>query len=93
MARIQSAVKNIRKSRKRNAINRARRSQLRTEIRKIRSLLEGKKTTEAKGALNHSLSVIDRAVSKGVLHRNAAARHKSRLMRRMATLEKTRAKA
>lgn len=88
MARIQSAVKNIRKSRKRNAINRARRSQLRTEIRKIRSLLEGKKTDEAQGALKRSVSVIDRAVSKGVLHRNAAARHKSRLMRRMAALGK-----
>lgn len=90
MARIQSAIKNIRKSRKRNAINRARRSQLRTEIRKLRRLLGRKEAKPAPGALARTMSIIDRAVSKGVLHRNAAARHKSRLMRRLNALEKSR---
>jgi small subunit ribosomal protein S20 len=88
VARIQSAVKNIRKSRKRNVINRARRSQLRTEIKKMRRFLDRKDPRAARGALSHALSVIDRAVSKGVLHRNAASRHKSRLTRHVAALEK-----
>lgn len=88
MARIKSAVKNIRKSRKRRDINRARRSALRTQIKKMRVLLEKKQGSEARKALPTALSTIDRAVSKGVLHRNAAARHKSRLMRHVASLEK-----
>lgn len=91
MARIESNVKNIRKSRKRNAINRARRSALRTEIKKLRTLLDRKSAKDARGALTHAISVIDRSVSKGVLHRNAAARHKSRLSRRVAALEKAKA--
>ena len=88
MARIKSAVKNIRKSRKRRDINRARRSALRSQIRKMRRLLEKKNGAEARKALPTALSTIDRAVGKGVLHRNAAARHKSRLMRHVTALEK-----
>lgn len=88
MARIKSAVKNIRKSRKRRDINRARRSALRSQIKKLRRLLDKKNGAEAKKALPAALSTIDRAVSKGVLHRNAAARHKSRLSRHVAGLQK-----
>jgi small subunit ribosomal protein S20 len=90
VARIKSAVKNIRKSRKRNAINRARRSQLRSQLRRMRQLLAGKDAKGARGALERTVSVLDRAVGKGVLHRNAAARHKSRLMRHVAELERGR---
>jgi small subunit ribosomal protein S20 len=88
VARIQSAVKNIRKSRKRRDINRARRSALRTQIKKMRLLLDKKDGAGARKALPTALSTIDRAVSKGVMHRNAAARHKSRLTRHVASLEK-----
>ena len=88
MARIKSAIKNIRKTRTRNVINRARRSQLRSQIRKMRSLLGAKDLQAVRGALRDTLSTIDRAVSKGVLHRNAAARHKSRLMRNIAVLSR-----
>ena len=88
MARIQSAVKNIRKSRKRRDINRARRSALRSQIKKMRLLLEKKDGAGARKSLPTALSTIDRAVSKGVMHRNAAARHKSRLTRHVASLEK-----
>ena len=90
MARIQSAVKNIRKSRRRNAVNRARRSQLRTGLRRLRRLASGKDADAARQALPGVVSVIDRAVQKGVLHRNAAARHKSRLMKRLAAAGKGR---
>jgi small subunit ribosomal protein S20 len=89
VARIQSALKNIRKSRRRNAINRARRSQLRTRIRRMRTLV-AKKDKAARAALSETVSTIDRAVRKGVLHRNAAARHKSRIMRALASAEKSR---
>lgn len=86
MARIQSAVKNIRKNRRRNAVNRARRSALRGQIRKLRALLARKDRDGARRALNATLSIIDRSVSKGIIHRNAAARYKSRLTRQVGAL-------
>ncbi len=89
MARIKSALKNIRKNGRRNAINRARRSQLRTRVRRMRTLI-AKKDTQARAFISETVSTIDRAVRKGVLHRNAAARHKSRLMKGLAAAEKSR---
>jgi len=89
VARIQSALKNIRKNRRRNLINRARRSQLRTKVRRMRTLI-AKKDAEARAYLRETVSTIDRAVRKGVLHKNAAARHKSRLMKGVAAAEKSR---
>jgi small subunit ribosomal protein S20 len=86
VARIQSAVKNIRKNRRRNAVNRARRSALRGQIRKLRALLARKDRDGARRALNATLSIIDRSVSKGIIHRNAAARYKSRLTRQVGAL-------
>ncbi len=90
MARIQSAVKNIRKNRRRNRVNRARRSSLRTQIKKLRELLASKNAEGARKALTPTLSVIDRSVTKGILHRNAAARYKSRLTRQVAALGRAR---
>ena len=88
MGRIKSAIKNQRKSRRRNLINRSRRSSLRTGLKKMRRLLDGKKVKEAKAAVTETIATIDRAVRKGVLHRNAAARHKSRLMKHVNELGK-----
>ena len=88
MPRIQSAIKNQRKNRRRNLINRSRRSGLRTGLKKMRRLIETKNVKEAATAVNVTISTIDRAVRKGVLHRNAAARHKSRLMRHVNALGK-----
>lgn len=86
MARIQSAVKNIRKNARRNEINRARRTRLRTQLRKIREILAKKDAAAAKKALPATLSLLDRSLSKGIIHRNAAARHKSRLTKQVAAL-------
>ncbi len=83
MARIQSAVKNIRKNRRRNAINTARRSQLRSQIKKLRSLVALKDTAGARRELSKTLSLLDRSAGKGIIHRNTAARHKSRLTRQV----------
>jgi len=83
VARIQSAVKNIRKNRRRNAINTARRSQLRSQIKKLRSLVALKDTAGARRELSKTLSLLDRSAGKGIIHRNTAARHKSRLTRQV----------
>ena len=89
MARIKSAIKNIRQNRRNNVINRARRSRLRTQIKKLREHLEKGEAAAAGGALGATLSLIDRAWRKGTLHRNAAARYKSRLSRRVNALQKS----
>ena len=86
MARIQSAVKNIRKNRRRNAINTARRSHLRSQIKKLRSLVAQKDAAGARRALTKTLSLLDRSAGKGIIHRNNAARHKSRLTRQVNAL-------
>ena len=90
MARIKSAVKNIRKNRRRNVINRARRSQLRSQLRKLRELLARKDADGARRALPSTLAVIDRSLSKGIIHRNTAARYKSRLSRQVGALGRAR---
>ncbi len=67
----------MRQSEKRRTINRSNRTKVRTYIKKLRSALESKQ--DLGQVLPETISVIDKAVQKGVLHANAAARYKSRL--------------
>jgi small subunit ribosomal protein S20 len=82
MPNHKSAEKRVRQNERRRAVNRSNRSRLRTAVKELRSALEkgGKSATEM---LPTTVSEIDKAVQKGVLHRNAAARHKSRLTARV----------
>jgi small subunit ribosomal protein S20 len=77
MPNHKSAEKRVRQSEKRRAINRGNRTKVRTYIKKLRTALDGKQDLEQ--VLPETISVIDKAVQKGVLHANAAARYKSRL--------------
>lgn len=78
MPNHKSAEKRMRQNEKRRLVNRNNRGRLRTGIKKLRAALEG--DAGALGTLlPETISLIDKAVQKGVLHRNAAARHKSRL--------------
>jgi small subunit ribosomal protein S20 len=86
VARIQSAIKNRRKNLRRNAINRARRSRLRGQLRRIRALIDRKDADGAHKVLDATLSTIDRSLTKGIIHRNTAARYKSRLTRQVRAL-------
>lgn len=81
MANTRSAIKNIRKNERRRAINKSRRGALRSQIKKLRSLVSAKNTEAAAKELVHTISVIDRSIRKGILHKNTAARTKSRLSR------------
>ena len=78
MPNHKSAEKRMRQNEKRREINRGHRSRLRTEIKKLRAALAAG-GDEAQSLLPQTVSTIDKAVQKGVLHRNAAARYKSRL--------------
>lgn len=73
MPRIKSSIKDVRRTRRRRLVNRMANSNLRTAIKKARV---AEPTAEQ---LSQAFKVIDKAVKTGLLHRNAAARHKSRL--------------
>jgi small subunit ribosomal protein S20 len=76
-----SAMKQQRQDVKRRARNRRNVSQLKTQVKKLRGLVHAGDAEAARAALNETVSAIDRAAKKGVIHDNAAARAKSRLTR------------
>ncbi|MEJ7846556.1 MAG: 30S ribosomal protein S20 [Pyrinomonadaceae bacterium] len=86
MANHKSAVKRVRQNEKRNLINRGNRSKLRTQIKKLRTALGGTDKAQSTELLNPTVSLIDKAVNKGLIHRNTAARYKSRLTKHVANL-------
>lgn len=79
MPNHKSAEKRVRQSEKRRAINRGHRSKVRTYIKKLRVALDSGKSEDVQNVLPEVISVIDKSVQKGVMHKNAAARYKSRL--------------
>ena len=79
MPNHKSAEKRVRQNEKRREVNRGNRSRLRTGIKKLRAAMESGDGGSAQALLPETVSLIDKAVQKGVLHRNAAARYKSRL--------------
>jgi small subunit ribosomal protein S20 len=79
-----SALKAHRQSLKNNERNRRYRSRLRNALRDIRSAVDGKNLDAAKSALKETISLIDKMTAKGVIHRNAAGRYKSRLSSRLS---------
>jgi len=78
-----SAVKAHRQTLKRTDHNRELRSRLRTSLKSIRAALDAGKTADAKSALNQTFSVVDKMSAKGIIHDNAAARYKSRIVKRI----------
>ena len=81
MAHTKSAIKNIRKNRKRRLRNRMYRSRAKTAIKKARRLIEAGQLEEAREAIRIAYSALDKAAEKGIIHKNNAARRKARLMR------------
>ena len=79
MPNHKSAEKRVRQNEKRRQINRGNRTKVRTYIKKVRAALDSGKADEIQSVLPDAISVIDKSVQKGVLHKNAAARYKSRL--------------
>ncbi len=84
--RKKSVLKRIRQTATRTVHNRALRSRLRNQIRQLRRILDTRDLEQAKQVLKETISVIDWAVRKGILRKNAAARHKSRLTSRFNAL-------
>lgn len=82
MAHTRSALKKIRQAERRRRRNQMIRSRVKTLIKKARMLIEAGNAELASQAVGNAISALDKAAEKGVLHRNNAARRKSRLVRR-----------
>jgi len=78
----------MRQNEKRRLRNRIFRGRARTMVKKVRQAIESGELESARQALRLAVSALDKAAEKGVLHKNNVARRKSRLMRRLAALEK-----
>ena len=83
MPNIKSSVRSVKTDAERRAKNFAVRSTVKTATRKTLEAINGKQADGAKTLLTTAVSTIDKAAKKGVIHKNAAARKKSRLMKKL----------
>lgn len=88
MATHASALKAHRQSLKHREHNRQFRSRLRSTLKAIRASIDANDLTAARSALKQTISLIDKMAGKGIIHRNAAGRYKSRLQTRLAAKSK-----
>ena len=87
MANIKSQIKRNKQNEKAHQRNKAVKSALRTHIRKFREAVETGNIEEATAALRVATRQLDKAASKGVIHKNQAANRKSAITKRLAELE------
>ncbi len=80
MANTAQAKKRVRQGEKHRQHNASLRSTVRTYIKKVVVAIEAKNHQEAESAYNAAVPLIDRMAGKGIIHKNKAARHKSRLL-------------
>jgi len=88
MANHFSALKRARQTEKRTERNRASRSRLRTALRELRQALAKGDKQGAEQVYCQTVSALDKAIQKGVIHENTASRYKSRLSARVNALAK-----
>jgi len=81
LANTKSAMKQARQNEKRRVHNRRYRSTARTEIKKVQRLVAAGEIQQAEENIVAAISALDKAAQKGVIHKNNAARRKSRLLR------------
>lgn len=86
MANIKSQIKRNRQNENRRVRNRIVRGRARTFVAKARVAIQSENPETAKAAVIEAISALDRAAGKGVIHKNNAARRKSRLMKHLAAL-------
>lgn len=83
MANHFSALKRARQTEKRTIQNRTNKSRFRTALRRFRTAVQAGDGAQAKSLFGETVSMIDKAVKKGVIHKNTAARYKARLSARL----------
>jgi len=88
LANTRSAIKRMRQNPKRRLRNRFFTGHARTSVKKARSTMEDGTAVDARTATLEAIRSLDKAAEKGVIHKNNAARRKSRLMHQLAKIEK-----
>jgi len=88
LANIKSQIKRNKQNLKKRARNRVYKGAVRTSIKNAHEVLENGKKKEATPVVKETISILDKTAAKGVIHKNNAARHKSRLMKKLLKLEK-----
>ena len=83
MANIKSQIKRVKTNEKRRQRNKSVRSSVRTAVRKFREAVEGGNTEEAATLQRAAARALDKAASKGVIHKNQAANRKSAMAKRI----------
>ncbi len=83
---LRSSIKDLRRTARRTARNKAAAGTLRTAVKKVRQQIDQRNGAAAQAALAAAIPLLDRAAAKGVIHKNVAARTKSRLMRGVGRL-------
>jgi small subunit ribosomal protein S20 len=84
LANIKSAIKRNKQNEKKRVRNRVYRGEARTYVARARTAIQGKDAEAAKTATLEAIAALDKAAQKGVVHKNNAARRKSRLMKLLA---------
>ena len=87
MANIKSQIKRNKQNEKAHQRNKAVKSELRTYVRKFREAVESGNAEEATTAMRAASRKLDKAVSKGVIHKNQAANRKSAIAKRLSELQ------
>ena len=88
MANIRSAIKRNRQNKKRRLHNRVFRGSARTQIRKARNAIVSGEKKMAVEEVKQAIIKLDRVAAKGIIHKNNAARRKSRIMKQLSSLDK-----
>jgi small subunit ribosomal protein S20 len=86
---ITSSIKDLRRTARRTERNRAAKGKLRSSLKQVRSAIANNQAQPAGQVMAQAMPVVDRAVNKKILHKNTAARLKSRLMRQIHRLAKS----
>jgi len=86
LANIASAKKRARQTAERRRHNQARRSMMRTQLKRVAQAIEAGDKAKAEVAYHEAVPVLDRFATRGLIHKNKAARHKSRLAKQIKAL-------
>lgn len=81
MPNIKSVIKDVKKSRERRVRNQDTKSKIKTLVKKTKAAMDTK-SEQLTTLVNETVSIIDKAAKRGIIHPNSAARRKSRLMKR-----------
>ncbi len=87
MANIKSAKKRAKQTLVRNARNASQRSMLRTAVKRVLKALDANDAAGAEAAFKTAVPILDRYSARGLIHKNKAARHKSRINARIKALK------